>query len=115
MKKQRGITLIALVITIIVLLILAGVSISMVVGENGIVSKATDAKEKTQSANDDEEKKMQDATDYIDEYVMHEAIKWCEKNKLPYTLEEIDENRVNMLDDKEKQQILKFMKDSNIL
>ena len=73
MKKQRGITLIALVITIIVLLILAGVSISMVVGENGIVSKATDAKEKTQSANDDEEKKMQDATDYIDEYVSGES------------------------------------------
>lgn len=34
MKKQSGITLIALIITIIVLLILAGVSISLVVGEN---------------------------------------------------------------------------------
>ena len=42
-RKQKGITLIALVITIIVLLILAGVSINMVVGENGILGKAQSA------------------------------------------------------------------------
>ena len=47
MKKNKGITLIALVITIIVLLILAGVSISMLTGESGLLTKATDAKEKT--------------------------------------------------------------------
>ena len=39
-KKERGITLVALVVTIVVLLILAGVSISMVLGNNGIVNKA---------------------------------------------------------------------------
>ena len=43
MKKQNGITLIALVITIIVLLILAGVSISLVIGDNGILTQATEA------------------------------------------------------------------------
>ncbi len=43
MKKESGITLIALVITIIVLLILAGISIAMLTGENGILSKATKA------------------------------------------------------------------------
>ena len=43
MKNQRGITLIALVITIIVLLILAGVSIAMLTGENGILTRAGDA------------------------------------------------------------------------
>ena len=47
MKEQKGITLIALVITIIVLLILAGVSIAMLTGENGILTKATTAKTKT--------------------------------------------------------------------
>lgn len=47
MKEQKGITLIALVITIIVLLILAGVSIAMLTGENGILTKATTAKEKS--------------------------------------------------------------------
>lgn len=44
MKEQKGITLIALVITIIVLLILAGVSIAMLTGENGILNKASTAK-----------------------------------------------------------------------
>ena len=47
MKKERGITLIALVITIIVLLILAGVSIAMLTGENGILSQAQRASEQT--------------------------------------------------------------------
>lgn len=47
MKKQNGITLIALVITIIVLLILAGVSIAMLTGDNGILTKAGTAKTKT--------------------------------------------------------------------
>ena len=47
MREQKGITLIALVITIIVLLILAGVSIAMLTGENGILTKATQATEET--------------------------------------------------------------------
>ena len=46
-KKQRGITLIALVVTIIVLLILAGVSVSMLTGQNGILTNAAKAKENT--------------------------------------------------------------------
>ena len=47
-EKEKGITLIALVITIIVLLILASVSIAMLTGENGILKKASTAKEKHQ-------------------------------------------------------------------
>lgn len=45
-KIEKGITLIALVITIIVLLILAGVSIAFLVGDNGILKYTTNAKEK---------------------------------------------------------------------
>ena len=47
-KHEGGITLIALVITIIVLLILAGVAISMLSGENGILNQATKAKTETE-------------------------------------------------------------------
>lgn len=47
LKERKGITLIALVITIIVLLILAGVSISMLAGDNGILIQAKEAKEET--------------------------------------------------------------------
>jgi len=43
-KKEKAITLIALVVTIIVLIILAGVSISLVLGDNGIITKAKEAK-----------------------------------------------------------------------
>ena len=50
MRNQKGITLIALVITIIVLLILAGVSIAMLTGENGILNKATSARSATNEA-----------------------------------------------------------------
>ena len=50
LKQQKGITLIALVITIIVLLILAAVSIAMLTGTNGILTKATNAKSETTNA-----------------------------------------------------------------
>ena len=50
MKEQKGITLIALVITIIVLLILAGVSIAMLTGENGILNQAVKAGDNTKVA-----------------------------------------------------------------
>jgi hypothetical protein len=46
-KQDKGITLVALVITIIVLLILAGVSISLVVGDNGVMSRAQNASDNT--------------------------------------------------------------------
>ena len=49
-KKQKGITLIALVVTIIVLLILAGVSIATLTGDNGLLNKAGEAKEQTEVA-----------------------------------------------------------------
>ncbi len=56
--KEKGITLIALVVTIIVLLILAGVSIAMLTGQNGILKKAQEAKEKTENAMIEEEKQI---------------------------------------------------------
>ena len=55
LKGRNGITLIALVITIIVLLILAGVTIASITGENGILSKAIDAKENTTRGTEEEQ------------------------------------------------------------
>ena len=54
-QKNTGITLIALVITIIVLLILAGVTIATLTGDNGILTKATEASESTKRANAEEQ------------------------------------------------------------
>ena len=71
-SKEEGITLIALVITIIVLLILAGVTISMLTGENGILTKAQSAKEKTDSAEADENRKLSEYEFYIQNYIISE-------------------------------------------
>ncbi len=57
-NKNKGITLIALVITVIVLLILAGVSIAMLTGENGILNQAKKAKEETEIASEEEKVKL---------------------------------------------------------
>lgn len=54
-QKNKGITLIALVITIIVLLILAGVTITTLTGENGILTKASEAKSQTEVATEKEQ------------------------------------------------------------
>ena len=53
-KKNKGITLVALVITIIILLILAGVSISTLTGQNGILKRVTEAKKTTEVASEKE-------------------------------------------------------------
>ena len=58
MKNNKGITLVALVVTIVVLLILAGVSINLVLGNNGIIAKAQEAKTKQAEASQNDLKGM---------------------------------------------------------
>ena len=58
LKESKGITLIALVITIIVLLILAGVSIAMLTGQNGILTQAQNAKTRTENKSAEEKVKL---------------------------------------------------------
>ncbi len=57
-RKTKGITLIALIITIIVLLILAGVSIATLTGENGVLTRAREATEKSEQATEEEQRKL---------------------------------------------------------
>ena len=64
-KSDEGITLIALVVTIVVLLILAGVSINLVIGNNGIINKAVEAKEQTEQAKVNEQTVMDNLYDEI--------------------------------------------------
>ena len=58
MKKNKGITLVALVVTIVVLLILAGVSINLVLGNNGIIARAKEAETKSAEASQNDLKGM---------------------------------------------------------
>ena len=63
--RNKGITLIALVITIIVLLILAGVTIAALSGDNGILTRAKEAKEKTSQAQKEEEQTLSNMEDAL--------------------------------------------------
>ena len=63
MKKNKGITLVALVVTIVVLLILAGVSINLVLGNNGIIAKAKEAETKSAEARENDLKGMNALTE----------------------------------------------------
>ena len=65
-KQERGITLIALVVTIVVLLILAGVSISLVLNNNGVISKSKDARDQYAGTQTNEYKQFNEVTDWID-------------------------------------------------
>ena len=71
--NNLGITLIALVITIIVLLILAGVSIAMLTGENGILTQAQRAKEETESAARNEARNLQEIESWMNEAITGEV------------------------------------------
>ena len=73
-EYNLGITLIALIITIIVLLILAGVTLNMIMGENGIIKKAQISKEKTNEAQIEEEKNLQSLENKVNDYNTREQI-----------------------------------------
>ncbi|MFR0823273.1 MAG: hypothetical protein ACLU84_07670 [Clostridia bacterium] len=66
-EKQKGVTLIALVITIIVLIILAGVAISTLMGENGILTQTKRAKEDTQKSQIEELRDLTSLEQQMDE------------------------------------------------
>lgn len=81
-KSNNGITLIALIITIILMLILAGVVISLTIGKDGIIGIALRAREEYKSA---EEKEKKD----LDE--LYSSIKVAGDSKVTLTMEELDE------------------------
>ena len=67
LKTKSGITLIALVVTIVVLLILAGVSISLLLDENGIIKKSKDARREYGQAKANEQEDLSNLSDMIEE------------------------------------------------
>ena len=67
LKNKKGITLIALVVTIVVLLILAGVTVNLLLDENGIIVKSKDARREYGQAKTNEEIDLDSASSWIDE------------------------------------------------
>ena len=66
LKSNKAITLVALIITIIILLILAGVSLSMVLGENGLINKAQSSVDKYQESYANEQNLLNKVEEYFD-------------------------------------------------
>ena len=88
-KGEIGITLVALVVTIIVLLILAGVAISLSVGENGIFKRAQNAAKIWENAEKNEQLQMDEVANFIDE---------IEENN-PVMPDGWDKDKVDVIDD----------------
>lgn len=65
LKNETGITLVALVVTIVVLLILAGITITYMLGDNGIIKLAQDARNKTEEAFEKEQEDIQNLVDLL--------------------------------------------------
>ena len=67
--RENGITLIALVVTIVVLLILAGVSVNALFGNSGIIEKAKEAQNAMNKAKENDEKGINELTNWLDNQV----------------------------------------------
>ncbi len=72
LKGNKAITLVALIITIIVLLILAGVTLNMVLGENGLINKAQSSVDKYQQSSVNEQKLLNSIEEYFDSNVQRD-------------------------------------------
>lgn len=66
--KNKGITLIALIVTIVIILVLVGISIAMISGENGILNKAKIAKEESNAGEIAEQNRLGKYNESIDSY-----------------------------------------------
>lgn len=67
-RKNKGITLIALIITIIILLLLAGISINLISGQDGIIINAQEAREMTRAAKVEEQRDLWKMNQEVDKY-----------------------------------------------
>ena len=85
-KEMKGITLVALVVTIVVLLILAGVSINTVLGDDGIIKKAKEAAETTKRVSAEEE---------MNRLVLEYQLAKSDENFEDFLQEKINEGRIN--------------------
>lgn len=87
-KKQQGITLIALAVTIIVMLILAGVTIAALTSESGIINQANTAKETNKVAKTEEEARLE----YSNLILEKQMEGYGETTELSEVIEKLEEN-----------------------
>ena len=106
MKKENGITLVALVITIIVLLILAGITINLTIGQDGILKRAGEAGKNYTNAADYEQDQLAELTNTTDNIINNFVIgnsnntnQWDEEIYQKYRLTGYSGNAPTLQDD----------------
>ena len=117
-NRQKGITLIALVVTIVVLIILATVSILTVFGDNGIISRAEESKKKTKEAMKKEKITLAVAASYnnegkIDHNLLKDNLNKIEGIKTIKKIETDEEKKVEV--DVEALPLVVFTDEDNVI
>ncbi len=79
-RSNKAITLVALIITIIILLILAGVSLSMILGENGLINKAQSSVNAYQATSNNEQNFLNKIGDYLEHF--EDLVGWNEEKQV---------------------------------
>ncbi len=107
--KPHGVTLVSLVVTIIVLIILAGISLNLTIGENGLFTMAKKAKENTELAQIEEQTRMNELYTQIEQETYYDTPAIGETqstiDELSKTIEELKsqlQGQINELDEKMK-------------
>ncbi len=99
-KNESAITLVALVVTIIVLIILAGISISLVIGNNGIMQKAVKGREDYTGAAINEQQDLNKIEDYIEDNTSNavkiESVKGGNYFEAPTTVKDTNGNLIKV-------------------
>lgn len=129
MKKNKGITLVALIITIIVLLIFAGVTISMIFGDNGIINKAKIAKNNTNKSQFEENIEIAETTYKLtlkveNEQIAYEELKrtidnygysYEEENKILKITNNEYTKTINLEQIEQENESMKWMKENDLI
>ena len=102
LKSNKAITLVALIITIIVLLILAGVSLSMVLGDNGLINKAQSSVNRYQESYVNEQNLLNEIENYLNKKSQTEKKQYfigqsVNLNGYDFYVIEIDETSITLL------------------
>ena len=103
-KKDQGITMVALAVTIIVLIILASVSINILIGDNGIITKAKQAKENIELAQVEEQTSLNQLYEEMEQDGIYVEDEECsKKDEMIKDLQAQLENKNNEIEDLKRQ------------
>lgn len=70
MKKEKGITLVALIVTVVILIILAGVSLNLAFSDNGLIKKAEYAVNKSENSDENTQEKLNETKEWLEQVMI---------------------------------------------